>query len=225
MDNDFITNKILGDLAESICHSHFSALGYDVEYTGIEKFAQRFSKHLNQSSKISDSSSELYDSIRSYPDLLISRVFDPKGANKLESFMIEVKYRNEVKDFKELENQLLWQYRDVIWNKEILYVLNFDEKEKLSWKNKKPNISLLEKINKFKDKVNYIKNPLLFYVVVKNPLQNNTHIYLNYATYPAWWNIGDNRFTKYTHYLGENGNMNEVYEKSIYPALKAIFSK
>ena len=47
MNNDFITNKILGDLAESICHSHFTALGYDVEYTGIEKFAQRFSKHLN----------------------------------------------------------------------------------------------------------------------------------------------------------------------------------
>ena len=86
---------------------------------------------------------------------------------------------------------------------------------KEEWKSKKSNISLLEKINKFKDKVNYIKNPLLFYVVVKNPPQNNTHIYLNYATYPAWWNIGDNRFTKYTHYLGENGNMNEVYEKSI----------
>ena len=74
MNTDFITNKILGDLAESICHSHFTALGYDVEYTGIEKFAQRFSKHLNKSSKISDSSSELYDSIRSYPDLLISKI-------------------------------------------------------------------------------------------------------------------------------------------------------
>ena len=180
---------------------------------------------MNQSSKISDSSSELYDSIRSYPDLLISRVFDPKGLNKLESFMVEVKYRNEVKDFKELENQLLWQYRDVIWDKEILYVLNFDENEKLSWKNKKTNILLLEKINKFKDKVKYIKNPLLFYVVVKNPPLDNTHIYLNYATYPSWWNIGDIRFGKYTHYLSENGNVNEVYEKSIYPALKAIFSK
>ena len=81
MNTDFITNKILGDLAESICHSHFTALGYDVEYTGIEKFAQRFSKHLNQSSKISDSSSELYDSIRSYPDLLISRLYDFKNTN------------------------------------------------------------------------------------------------------------------------------------------------
>ena len=224
MNNDFITNKILGDLAESICHSHFTALGYDVEYIGIEKFAQRFSKHLNQSSKISDSSSELYDSIRSYPDLLISRIFDPKGANKLESFMIEVKYRNEVEKFDELQNQLLWQYRDVIWDKEILYVLNLNEKEKSSWKSKKPNVSLLEKIRKFTDKVKYIKNPLLFYVVVKNPPKDHTHVYLNYATYPAWWNIGDDRFSKYTHYLSENGNMNEVYEKSIYPALKAIFT-
>ena len=137
--------------------------------------------------------------------------------------MIEVKYRSEVKDFKELENQLLWQYRDVIWDKEILYALNFDNKEKLSWKNKIPNISLLEKINKFTDKVKYIKNPLLFYVVVKKPPQQNTHVYLNYATYPAWWNIGDKRFEKYTHYLSENGNINEVYEKNIYPALKAIF--
>ena len=225
MNNDFITNKILGDLAESICHSHFTALGYDVEYTGIEKFAQRFSKHLNQSSKISDSSSELYDSIRSYPDLLISRVYDPKGANKLESFMIEVKYRNEVEKFDELQNQLLWQYRNVIWDKEILYVLKLSDEEKSSWKDKKPNVSLLEKIRKFTDKVKYIKNPLLFYIVVKNPPKDNSHIYLNYATYPGWWNIGDDRFSKYTHYLSENGNMNEVNEKSIYPALKAIFSK
>ena len=72
-------------------------------------------------------------------------------------------------------------------------------------------------------KVKYIKNPLLFYVVVKKPPQQNTHVYLNYATYPAWWNIGDKRFEKYTHYLSENGNINEVYEKNIYPALKAIF--
>ncbi|MCT7523250.1 hypothetical protein NG764_11710 [Aliarcobacter cryaerophilus] len=223
MNKDFIINKILGDLAESICHSHFSALGYDVEYTGIEKFAQRFSKHLNQSTKKSDSSLELYDSIRYYPDLLISRIYDSKGIKKLESFMVEVKYRNEVKDFKDLENQLLWQYRDVIWDKEILYSLNLDENEKVSWKDKNPNILLLEKINKFSDKVKYIKNPLLFYLVVKNPPQNETHIYLNYATYPAWCNIGDDKFSKYTHYLSENGNMNEVYEKSIYPALKAIF--
>ena len=139
--------------------------------------------------------------------------------------MIEVKYRNEVENFKELENQLLWQYRDVIWDKEILYVLNFDENEKASWKSKKPNISLLEKINKFKDKVNYIKNPLLFYIVVKNLPENHTHVYLNYATYPAWWNIGDIKFTRYTHYLSDNGNINEVYNQSIYPALKAIFSK
>ena len=85
MNKDFIINKILGDLAESICHSHFSALGYDVEYTGIEKFAQRFSKHLNQSTKKSDSTLELYDSIRYYPDLLISRIYDSKGIKKLES--------------------------------------------------------------------------------------------------------------------------------------------
>ncbi len=225
MNKDFITNKILGDLAESICHSHFSALGYDVEYTGIEKFAQRFSKHLNQSTKKSNSSLELYDSIRYYPDLLISRIYDFKGTKKLESFMVEVKYRNEVKDFKDLENQLLWQYRDVIWDKEILYILNFDENEKASWKDKNPNILLLEKINKFSDKVKYIKNPLLFYIVVKNPPQYKTHIYLNYATYPNWYNIGDDKFSTYTHYLSENGNMNEVYEKSIYPALKAIFDK
>ena len=45
--------------------------------------------------------------------------------------MVEVKYRNEVKDFKDLENQLLWQYRDVIWDKEILYSLNLDENEKV----------------------------------------------------------------------------------------------
>ena len=74
----------------------------------------------------------------------------------------------------------------------------FGNKEKLSWKNKKPNISLLEKINKFTDKVKYIKNPLLFYVVVKKPPQNNTHVYLNYATYPAWWNIGD-KDLRYIH--------------------------
>lgn len=178
MNKDFIINKILGDLAESICHSHFSALGYDVEYTGIEKFAQRFSKHLNQSTKKSDSSLELYDSIRYYPDLLISRIYDSKGIKKLESFMVEVKYRNEVKDFKDLENQLLWQYRDVIWDKDILYSLNLDENEKVSWKDKNPNILLLERINKFSDKVKYIKNPLLFYLVVKNPPQNETHIYL-----------------------------------------------
>lgn len=79
-------------------------MGYDVEYTGIEKFPKRFSKHLNQSSKISDSSSELYDFIRSYPDLLISRVYSFNNIKKIGSFMIEVKYRNEVKDFKELEN-------------------------------------------------------------------------------------------------------------------------
>ncbi|MCT7592674.1 hypothetical protein N5U31_06790 [Aliarcobacter butzleri] len=223
MNKDFIINKILGDLAESICHSHFSALGYDVEYIGIEKFAQRFSKHLNQSTKKSDSSLELYDSIRYYPDLLISRIYDSKGIKKLESFMVEVKYINEVKDFKDLENKLLWKYRDVIWDKEILYSLNLDENEKASWKDKNPNILLLEKINKFSDKVKYIKNPLLFYLVVKNPPQNKTHIYLNYATYPAWCNIGDDKFSKYTHYLSENGNMNEVYEKSIYPALKSIF--
>lgn len=94
---------------------------------------------------------------------------------------------------------------------------------KKSYRGKIKYLIFLEKINKFTDKVKYIKNPLLFYVVVKKPPQQNTHVYLNYATYPAWWNIGDKRFEKYTHYLSENGNINEVYEKNIYPALKAIF--
>ena len=222
-------NKILGDFAEIICTNHFEALGYHVESTGIEKSAKVFTQLSNLSSSKSISSDTIYKKIHQTPDLLISRLFN----NKLESFFIEVKYRNHVDDYILLENQLLWKYRREIWSDQILDVLNFNAEEKSIWLNCNNSLNqvLLNKITTYNKKQNYINLSIIFYLVVKNPPQNENHIYCNFATFPKWWNIGNKSFdsTSFNTYISNNSlnnyiNFNEIYYEEIKPALEDIFS-
>ena len=229
MKEKWYKKKILGDFAESICINHFDALGYHVEHTGIEKSASMFTKYLNHSVNKSIPAETIYQSIHQLPDLLISRLFE----NKLESFFIEVKYRNKVDDFKMLENQLLWQYRNEIWTSQIMNAVGFTHNEEGIWLSPASDLKqeILKKVTTYRQKHQFIKFPIIFYLVVKHTPNHEEHIYCNFATYPGWWNMGDNRFngTGFTTYrsnneLNEYKNFNEVYIKEIKPALDSIFN-
>ena len=229
MNIKWYKNKILGDFAESICINHFDALGYHIEYTGIEKSASMFTKYSNLSKTKSITSETIYRTIHKTPDLLISRLFN----NHLESFFIEVKYRNTVEDFQQLENELLWQYRHEIWTNQIMEILNLNINEKEIWLNNTIplNNNLLDKVKKDYRKKDFIKLPIIFYLVVKNTPRNENHIYCNFATFPKWWNVGDSNFNKnnINTYISNNKlnnykNFNEVYKEEIEPALNSIFN-
>ncbi|MEA3498465.1 MAG: hypothetical protein U9R16_05330 [Campylobacterota bacterium] len=220
-------NKILGDFAESICESHFNALGYHVEYTGVEKFAQMLSKFSNESTSKSITAEIIMNTLHKTPDLLISRIYE----NELQSYMIEVKYRNKVDDMVQLENQLLWNYRHIIWNTNIFKHTNFTQDEVKSWNSNEDSFDLIQKVKSCNTKHKCINLPIIFYLVVKHPEIGKNHIYCNLATFPRWWNVGDKAFdtVKNGTYNSNNNlnqykNFNEVYFHEIEPALKQIFN-
>lgn len=219
-------NKILGDFAEAICANHFDALGYHVEFTGIEKSAASFTKFSNLSSKKSPTAADIYKTIHKTPDILISRLYN----GDLESFFIEVKYRNKVDDFKELEDELLWGYRHEIWTHNIMDECEFTKEEKGKWlkRDLEINKKLLSVVKKKYNRTKCINLPIIFYVVVKYPNNKDNHIYCNFATFPGWWNIGDKKFDKTSTYISNNTlnnyiNFNEIYREEIKPALDSIF--
>lgn len=224
--------KIKGDFAEAICKSHFSAIGYHVENTGVESAMETFARYSNLSSNKSIPADMIMDNIRFTPDLLISRLYQ----NTLQSFYIEVKYRQKVEDLQILENELFWQYRKIIWDENILKLVKANDQEIQNW-DRKPSSkkeedpfdeALLEKIKGFKDKYKYIKTPIIFYLVVKEPCKKE-HVYCNFATFPEWWELGDKRYDKDTGktYRSTNSlynkDFNDVYYSDIKPALNEIF--
>jgi hypothetical protein len=219
-------NKILGDFAESICATHFDALGYHVEQTGVERFAQMLAKFSNQSTSQSVAAQTIMSTIHKTPDFLISRLF----RNRLQSYMIEVKYRTKVSDMETFENELLWQYKDVIWKPSILEQAKFSQNEIASWYSNTQNLELIKKIKANSQKHKHINLPIIFYLVVKNPKENQTHVYCNLATFPKWWNAGDASFTtlkngtyKSTNELNPYQDFNDVYFNEIEPALEQVF--
>lgn len=221
-------NKILGDFAESICESHFSALGYDVEHTGIEKSAQMLAKFSNQTNQQSVAAKSILKVLHKTPDLLISRIY----GNQLQSYMVEVKYRKSVANMNIFENELLWSYRSIIWNQNIYDNAGFSDDEKAIWGGDKIDHKLIEKVKFSKMAPKCINLHIIFYVVIKNPPQNHRHVYCNLSTYPAWWNAGDERFANLKNGTYKSNNrlhtykdFNEVYFKEIEPALKLIFGQ
>lgn len=215
--------KILGDLAESVCHAHFDALGYHVEYTGIEKFAQMFTKSSHASSSKDIPSKTFMSFIHKIPDLLISRVYK----DQLQSYMIEVKYRTQVNDMEELENQLLWNYRHMIWRASIVDAIGFSDDEIDRWNDDDiQDFTLIKRVKKYKGKENYINLSIIFYVLIKEPKNDQEHVYCNFATFPRWWNAGYFQFEKIGTYKSLNNiyeNFNDVYFTEIKPALTKIF--
>lgn len=152
--------------------------------------------------------------------------------------MVEVKYLKQVPDMKLYENELLRKYRKVIWNQntinEVLNEKKDDDSKKRLWEDDKQlNLNIINKLKEivFDNKNNLdnvINLPIIFYLVVKNPKEKEEHIYCNYATFPGWWNIGDNRYDKYPHYLplknsSINRTFNQIYFNEIKPVLEEVF--
>lgn len=99
-DVTWYQNKILGGIAESACRSHFEALGYVVESTGIEHIAPQYSKLKKH--RIGNYIGDL-KKLNKLPDFLISRTHPStpvtearKMAGKADAVLIEAKYCTEV---------------------------------------------------------------------------------------------------------------------------------
>lgn len=119
MDNDrWFKNRLYSDFAESIAMTHFSALGYKVERTGIENTAP-FYANLQYVVKtrnldVSSYSSKVFQFHSKFPDFIASRVTPkPNGDPIMNAIFIEVKYRTKV-NLAELREEIKKEYEHYI---------------------------------------------------------------------------------------------------------------
>lgn len=128
MNNDqWFSNRLRGDFAESLTMIHFSALGYRVERTGIEYIAPFYanlqSKGKQYGFSINSQFATAFNFISKYPDFIASREsINPKtGYPTINSFLIEVKYRRHV-DLSLLKTELKNTYKEHINLKHAIFV-------------------------------------------------------------------------------------------------------
>ncbi|HDC0618632.1 TPA: hypothetical protein O7S29_005063 [Salmonella enterica] len=128
MNNDqWLSNRLRGDFAESIAMIHFSALGYRVERTGIEYtapfYANLRSKGKQHGFMINSQFAATYNFMSKYPDFIASResIHPKTGEPTIHSFLIEVKYRRHV-DLSLLKTELKNTYKEHISLKLAIFV-------------------------------------------------------------------------------------------------------
>lgn len=118
-------NKIKGGIAEACCRTHFEALGFAVESTGIEHIAPLFCR-LNQF--LPGSYIENVREMQNLPDFIISRVHPKTSINiarnragKADAVLIEAKFRTEVV-LEDFTKELLETYRSIL-DKKIHFIV------------------------------------------------------------------------------------------------------
>ncbi|WP_457562932.1 arsenate reductase ArsC [Caminibacter pacificus] len=94
-EDNFLINKIKGDLAENICRVHFENMGYDVSKVGVENISSVFA-HLNGYEKNYIEKLKLL--FQRMPDLLITH------NEKKEAALFEVKYNKNLNTQDDLKN-------------------------------------------------------------------------------------------------------------------------
>ncbi|WP_241640791.1 hypothetical protein [Rosenbergiella epipactidis] len=119
MNNDqWYRNRLNGDFAESIAMTHFSALGYKVERTGIEHtapfYAQLQYEVKSRDYDVSAYSNKIFKFHSKFPDFIASRVTQrPNNTPIMSTIFIEVKYRKNV-DLAVLREEVKGQYEHYI---------------------------------------------------------------------------------------------------------------
>ncbi|MFZ3017284.1 MAG: hypothetical protein WA056_02355 [Gallionella sp.] len=116
LDTNWYRNKIKGGIAETVCRTHFEALGYSVESTGIEQIAPMFCKLQGLPS------GNYMEDVRQFqrlPDFLISRVHPATTgaqAGKADAVFVEAKYRTAVV-FETFTQELIATYAHLLEKK------------------------------------------------------------------------------------------------------------
>lgn len=192
MDNDqWFKNRLSGDFAESIAITHFSALGYKVERTGIENTAPSYAK-LQHSVKlnnydVSAYSGKIFKFHSKFPDFIASRVTKkPNGGRILNAIFIEVKYRTKA-NLSELRAELKQQYSHYITSGYPIFVYLLcksitDEKDIA-----------------FKSQIRPDKFRVLF-------------CYLGHKS-ALWWEAGTDAFNKNAMYRYEHDDKTETFNR------------
>lgn len=119
MNNDqWFHNRLRGDFAENLAMLHFSALGYQVERTGIEHTAPFYAnlQHVAKSRNYDVSSylGKVFNFHSKFPDFIASRVTPkPNGDPIMNAIFIEVKYRKNV-DLALFRSEVQEQYKEYV---------------------------------------------------------------------------------------------------------------
>lgn len=152
--NEWLKNKIKGDIGEAICKAHFEAMGYVMTKVGIENILP---------------SNEFYDDkikthLQKLPDFLATK-------NK-HSLLVESKYRKHI-EFNKLKYELVWTYRNMIFTDEFITIIKSNLLENVDDYNDnyffKNNDSIMYSLlNKFDiDTDKFCKLDVIFYITVK----------------------------------------------------------
>jgi len=208
-NNEWLKNKIKGDLGEAICKAHFEAMGYVMTKIGIENI-------LNANKLYGD---KIKTHLQKLPDFLATK-------NK-HSLLVESKYRKHI-DFNKLKYELIWTYRNMIFTDEFITIIKsnllsneYDYNEDDFFRNNDEIMCSL--LNEFDEKANeFSKLDIIFYITVRekkicyiynSKFPNYLHevdadYYKNNAN-----NISDHQFE----------NIQTTYENIIKPTLEEIF--
>jgi len=119
MNNDqWFHNRLRGDFAENLAMTHFSALGYRVERTGIEHTAP-FYANLQHAAKsrnydVSSYLGKVFNFHSKFPDFIASRVTPKRNGDPImNAIFIEVKYRKNV-DLALFRSEVQEQYKEYV---------------------------------------------------------------------------------------------------------------
>ena len=121
-------DKIKGGFAEAIAATHFSAMGYFVQESGVEKNMPYYAKYKYTLSKNSNAKkhntkekdakefkTNIHNLVDVFPDLFIF------SKEKNVVFTVEAKFRNgDHINFYDLEKELLWEYRHLLFTYEFI---------------------------------------------------------------------------------------------------------